>query len=155
MASCDRRPLTDFAIAAGLLVLLLPVFLAEPIFEPPSIQNHASPVPELAKAIEAVKSPRLKSHAVLPLDREGFLASFARQAGEKLVPCLRTEQGVSGQVTFLGRMSAQGNLKGLRLLEPLKPASPCVRESISSMEFHQITSPMAEDSVEIEWSFAW
>jgi hypothetical protein len=60
-----------------------------------------------------------------------------------------------GKVSFLARLSNKGRLSAVRLIEPLKAAPSCVNTSIRAMTFEDLGARLTDDSVEIQWQFAW
>lgn len=102
-------------------------------------------------------APKFREVKAGDVDREAFLASFARQAGARLMPCLRENLGPRGSIAFTARLSRRGKLSGIGILSPADGTSrlACAREAIDEMMFNGIATSVPNEAVEIEWRFDW
>ena len=135
--------------ALGLFLILIPIWLTDLLgLRPDHRPRVEKPAPESPSA-----KPALKLHEPTTIDRDAFLASFIRQAGADLVPCVRDSLGPSGTVTFLARLTKRGELTAVRLIEPR--SLDCAVDAARAMNFVSVTSSMKQESLEVNWRFDW
>lgn len=151
MEAINSKALRPWAL--GILIILFPIWLTD-LFGPRSKRSvqDRKPAPATSVAKPSLK-PSLKLHAPTPIDRDSFLASFIRQAGADLIPCVRAAIGPTGSITFLARLTQRGELTAVRMIEPR--SLECAVEAARAMNFATVTSAMKQETVEINWRFDW
>lgn len=145
MEVLNFKTLRPWILAA--LIVLIPIWLSD-LFGPPK-PTGSTP----SKPVAAPTKPVLPTRASPTLDRAAFLASFTRQAGDTLIPCVRESLGSSGSVTFIGRLNRRGELTGLRMIEPR--SLECAVEAARAMSFLEPAKTLTAESLELTWRFDW
>ena len=132
------------------LIILYPVLLSD-------LDGESFPVPAAPTAAQshAPAKPELQLSDASSVDREAFLASFSRQAGAELVPCLKAQGERLGAISLLARLSKQGRLTSVRLVSPKTINKDCVIASAEKMAFPAVGSKLQKENVEIAWRFEW
>ena len=140
-------------------IVLLPVILTElPIITKP---ESATGQPVISKtrvrriAPERFARKPFRLNQVSLVQREAFLASFARQSAETLMPCLRLQMGVVGSIALMARLSQSGSLTGIRVIEPRTAPRECILPALQAMDFSSIGKHLKSETVEIAWRFDW
>lgn len=139
------------ALLATVAIVIVPVWLSPEPAVPPAIPPAAP-----GRGGSVLRDRRAGNYPIKSLgavDRETFLASFSRQAGARLVPCLADAGEVTGRVAFVARLGQRGRLTEVRALRSLGGADACARGAIAAMSFASLRIPV--ETVEIEWIFEW
>lgn len=126
-------------------------------------------VPE--KKSQVIKRPKVTHKKFVvdtldQLDRDGFLASFQRQAQEALLACLRSSMG-QGYVLFNGVLSKKGQLRRLGQIgdshsvrntnagsssnSGASGLSECAETAILNMNFSELTKNFRDAYLEVQW----
>ena len=135
----------------GILIILYAVLLSDLSGDAnrarqEKLQDHAQPPPA---------KPELQLTDASSVDREAFLAAFARQASSDLVPCLKAQGERLGSISLLARLSKQGKLTSVRLVSPKTIGKDCVIAACEKMTFAAVGSKLQKENVEIAWRFEW
>ena len=135
----------------GILIILFPVLLSDlsGAPEPSRAKPDAPPV------VASPAKPELQLTDASNVDREAFLASFARQASSELVPCLKAQGERLGSISLLARLNKQGKLTSVRLVSPKTISKDCVITASQKMAFKAVGSKLQKENVEIAWRFEW
>lgn len=142
----DRHPMIQ-------LILFLGFFLyPQDLFEDPPLPFHEAPVRAQKPSALDSKKPVLKPQGLPPFDRNRFLREFQRQARKNLISCLRSAESPRREISFVARLSKDGKLKALRLLQDWPGDKSCLEDALSEMRFdHFLVGP--QDDLEISWRF--
>lgn len=134
-----------------LVFFLYPQDLAEDPQSPvPEVHGEvSSPAP---KPIKDVRHIRLANQGLPFFDRERFLREFQKQARKDLMACLRSAPSVQQELSFQARLSKDGKLKEIRLLQDWTGDKDCLTQALSEMRFENFLDGQQGD-VEISWRF--
>ena len=93
---------------------------------------------------------------VIPIDKRAFLASFRRQAQERLLPCLGSWREGRNSLLLVGRLYSDGQLSNLLVLDEQVELPDCVGQAIAQMNFSAVTSALGKgNSQAIQWQIDW
>ena len=135
----------------GILIILFPILLSDLSDGPESARaKQAAPL-----VTAAPSKPGLQLNHASAVDRDAFLASFARQASSELVPCLKAQGERLGWISLLARLSKQGKLTSVRIVSPKTINKDCVIAASQNMTFAGVGSKLQKENVEIAWRFEW
>lgn len=128
------------------------ILYPQDLFEDPPPPLSEVPVRVQKPSTLHSAKPVLKPQGLPQFDRNRFLREFQSQARKNLISCLRSSQPPRSEISFVARLSKDGKLKGLRLLQDWPGDKSCLKDALSEMRFENfLVGP--QDDLEISWRF--